>query len=200
MTKEFPIKMTDLPNMVDAFFVGDQDEQGWVIMSVSDQGRAYVDALFPDAHIAWRDTGADYLPADWHGFHINVPDVVAAIKTRLPLEITGGANLDEAHPATRWLTCSPTLSAAKVVVRPTLVMVAWKLFGATRDIEADSLAHGARMRRHYDRASRGQPRATAQIGHPSRLASLAPQDDATAPGATSPRSTAARAARRIRTA
>jgi hypothetical protein len=98
MTKEFPIKMTDLPNMVDAFIVGDQDEQGWVIMSVSDQGRAYVDALFPDAHIAWRDTGADYLPADWHGFHINVPDVVAAIKTRLPLEITGGANLDEAHP------------------------------------------------------------------------------------------------------
>jgi hypothetical protein len=97
MPKKFEIKMSDLPNMIDALFVGDHDEQGWVVMDVNDKGRACVDALFPNAHIAWRDA-SDSLPADWCGFSINVPDVVAEINTELPLDITRGADLDKANP------------------------------------------------------------------------------------------------------
>jgi hypothetical protein len=38
------------------------------------------------------------LPKDWRGFNINVPDVVANTETKLPLEITKGADLDYATP------------------------------------------------------------------------------------------------------
>jgi hypothetical protein len=37
-----------------------------------------------------------YCAADWHGFDLNLPDVVATMETTL--EITGGANLDKATP------------------------------------------------------------------------------------------------------
>jgi hypothetical protein len=84
-TRQFMLKKADLPNMVDALFVGVSDERGVVAMGVSDKGRVYVDALFPGAHIAWGDA-SDALPADWHSFSVNVPDVVAAIKTELPLD------------------------------------------------------------------------------------------------------------------
>lgn len=90
------INMTDLPQLIDALFIGDPDRPGWVIMEVNTKGRDYVDALFPNARIAWRDS--DLVPADWHGFSMNVPDVVRATETKLPLEITRGANLDEANP------------------------------------------------------------------------------------------------------
>jgi hypothetical protein len=46
---------------------------------------------------AWRDPG-DTVPADWHGFDINLPDVIATMETKLPLDIAEGANLDEATP------------------------------------------------------------------------------------------------------
>ena len=90
----------DLPNMLDALFAGNHDHfpNGWVIMEVNDTGRACVEALFPKAHIAWSAPG-DIVPADWHGFEVNVPDVVAALpETKLPLEITHGADLYEANP------------------------------------------------------------------------------------------------------
>ena len=96
-TKTFSIKMADLPNMVDAIFAGNHDDPGWVEMNVNDKGRACVDALFPGGHIAWSEPGVG-LPADWRGFDINVPDVVAEIETALPMDITGGADLDEAKP------------------------------------------------------------------------------------------------------
>ncbi|MGP0086133.1 MAG: hypothetical protein ACLP0B_21305 [Steroidobacteraceae bacterium] len=90
----------DLPNMLDAVFMGNHDHHpnGWVIMEVNEKGRACVEALFPQAHIAWG-TPSDIVPADWHGFEINVPGVVAALpETKLPPEITNGAKLDEANP------------------------------------------------------------------------------------------------------
>jgi hypothetical protein len=96
--KQFSVAISKLPNMVDAVFVGNHDKPGgWVIMEVNAKGRSCVDALFPDAHIAWGDPG-DVMPADWHGFEINLPDVVSAMPTKLPLEITKGADLDVANP------------------------------------------------------------------------------------------------------
>jgi hypothetical protein len=96
-TKSFKMAIADLPNMVDAIFAGNHDDPGWVEMNVNDRGRACVDALFPRGHIAWRKPGVG-LPADWRGFNINVPDVVAEMETALPLDITRGHDLDEANP------------------------------------------------------------------------------------------------------
>ena len=61
--------------MVDAIFAGNHDDPGWVEMDANDKGPACVDALFPEVHIAWRGPG-NGAPADWHGFIINIPDVV----------------------------------------------------------------------------------------------------------------------------
>jgi len=89
--------MTDLLNMVDAVFEGDHEMSGWVDIAVNTRGRECVEALFPQAYIAWRDARPGF-PADWRGFTINVPDVVSqAGPNKLP-DITGGANLDEATP------------------------------------------------------------------------------------------------------
>jgi hypothetical protein len=95
-SQRFEIGVPILSNVVDALFVGDHDRPGWVAMAVNASGRSCVDALFPDAHIAWRD--ADDLAPDWCGFDINLPDVVSATATKLPLEISGGADLDMANP------------------------------------------------------------------------------------------------------
>ena len=96
-SRRFDIDVSDLPNMVDALFVGNHEKPGWVSIAVNAKGRGCVDALFPQAHIAWRDAG-DLVPPDWHGFDINLPDVISATQTKLPLEITGGADLDAANP------------------------------------------------------------------------------------------------------
>ncbi len=52
-------------------------------MAVNTKGRECVEALFPYAHIAWRDAGPSF-PADWLGFKIHVPDV------RQPMSDFGG--------------------------------------------------------------------------------------------------------------
>jgi hypothetical protein len=96
-TKAFSIKMAGLPNMVDAIFAGNHDDPGWVEMNANDKGRACVDALFPEARIAWREPG-NGAPADWHNFIITIPDVVAEMETARALAITRGADLDEANP------------------------------------------------------------------------------------------------------
>jgi hypothetical protein len=57
-------------------------------MSANDKGRACV---------AWREPG-NGAPADWHGFIINIPDVVAEMETALALAITRDPDLDEANP------------------------------------------------------------------------------------------------------
>jgi hypothetical protein len=96
-TRKFKAKSADIPNLADAVFEGDHEMPGWVIMAVNKKGRECVEALFPQAHIAWRDAGSLF-PTDWQGFKINVPDVVAhAGPNKLP-DITGGASLDEASP------------------------------------------------------------------------------------------------------
>jgi hypothetical protein len=46
--------------------------------------------------MAWKDDCP--MPREWRAFSINLPDVVAATETLLPLEITRGADLDEATP------------------------------------------------------------------------------------------------------
>ena len=95
--RKFKAKSTDIPNLVDAVFTGDHEMPGWVVMVVNRKGCECVEALFPQAHIAWRDAGPGF-PADWLGFKINVPDVVSqAGPNKLP-DITGGANLDDARP------------------------------------------------------------------------------------------------------
>ena len=86
--KKIDVRLADIPNMVDAvfFFYPDHDGDGWVDMEANPQGRARIDALFPRAHIEWREP-APGLPEDWRGFNINLPDVVANTETRLPLDI-----------------------------------------------------------------------------------------------------------------
>ena len=91
--RKFKAKLADIPNLVDAVFEGDHEMPGWVIVAVNRKGCECVEALFPQAHIAWRDAGPGF-PADWLGFKINVPD---AGPNKLP-NITGGANLDDARP------------------------------------------------------------------------------------------------------
>jgi hypothetical protein len=93
------ITRTDFVNMADALFEGNHDDEqhGWVAMAANQKGRECIEALFPDACIAWRDPG-EGLPNDWRGFDLNLPDVIAATTTKLPLEITRGADLNAANP------------------------------------------------------------------------------------------------------
>jgi hypothetical protein len=88
-----------LPHMIDALFIGNHDRypNGWVTVAANDKGCACIDALFPEARLAWGAPG-DIGPADWRGFEINIPGVVAVMETKLPLEITRGADLDTVNP------------------------------------------------------------------------------------------------------
>jgi hypothetical protein len=95
--RKFKAEASDVPNLTDALFEGDHDMPGWVIMAANAKGCECINALFPQTHIAWRDAGPG-LPNDWRAFKINVPDVVSATGTKLPLEITHGDNLDDATP------------------------------------------------------------------------------------------------------
>jgi hypothetical protein len=98
-SKPFKAKLADIINLVDAIFDGNQEMPGWVIMAANAKGRECINALFPQGHIAWRATDPA-LPKDWRGFNINVPEVVSNTETKLPLEITKGADLDCATPDT----------------------------------------------------------------------------------------------------
>jgi hypothetical protein len=97
-SKKCKLKATDIPNMVDAVFDPDYEMPGWVLMFANAKGRDHVEGLFPQAHIAWREAGPQF-PDDWRGFKINLPNVVSATETKLPLDITGSCNLDHATPA-----------------------------------------------------------------------------------------------------
>lgn len=96
--KKFTAKMSELPNLVDALFEGNHAAPGWVFMNANVKGRECINALFPKAHIAWRESDYSWA-ADWQGFELNLPGIIAATETKLPLEITRGADLDEARPA-----------------------------------------------------------------------------------------------------
>jgi hypothetical protein len=91
--KALKINTSAIPNMTDAIFYGSEQpgRLGWVEMYVNNKGRDAVNALFPKAYIDWKPTSglrATWLPPDWFTFEINIPDVVAATETKLPLEIT----------------------------------------------------------------------------------------------------------------
>ncbi|MGA2311633.1 MAG: hypothetical protein ABSF87_04585 [Xanthobacteraceae bacterium] len=97
-SKTFTMKLGDLPNMVDAVFDGDQKMPGWVLMFANAKGCAHVDGLFPQAHIEWCELPPG-LPADWRGMKVNLPEVVSATQTNLPLEvIPAGRTIDDSNP------------------------------------------------------------------------------------------------------
>ena len=53
--------------------------------------------MFPSGHIAWRFHEDNLL--GWGEFSLNVVDCAGAMPDhKLPLDITGGARLDDAHP------------------------------------------------------------------------------------------------------
>jgi len=92
------MKLGDLLSMVDAIFDGDQRMPGWVLMFGNAKGCAHVDGLFSEAHIEWRELGPGF-PADWFSMKVNLPEVVSATKTNLPLEvIPAGRTIDDSNP------------------------------------------------------------------------------------------------------
>ena len=93
------MKLADLPNMVDAVFDGDHKRPGWVHMFANAKGCNHVDALFPQAQIAWRELPLPGLPDDWRSMRVNLPEVVSATTTNLPLEvIPAGRTIDDSTP------------------------------------------------------------------------------------------------------
>ena len=86
-SKAFTMKLADLPNLVDAIFDGDHKRFGWVHMFANAKGCNHVDALFPQARIAWRELPLPGLPDDWRGMKVNLPEVVLTTTTNLPLEV-----------------------------------------------------------------------------------------------------------------
>ena len=93
--KAFTMKLGDLPNMVDAVFDGDRRMPGWVHMFANAKGCDHVDGLFPEAHIEWRVLPPG-LPADWRGMRVNMPEVVSATSTHLPLEfVPAGSTISD---------------------------------------------------------------------------------------------------------
>jgi hypothetical protein len=95
--KRITLKRSEVVNMVNAVFRGDEDNPGWVSAFADAKGRECIEALFPNVPIPWADHHTDVLPPDWRILSINVP-AAATTETRLPLEITDGVNLDEAAP------------------------------------------------------------------------------------------------------
>jgi hypothetical protein len=97
-SRKFTATVSDIPNLTDALIEGVPEEPGWVFVAANGKGCECVISLFPSAHIEWRDPGPGW-PHDWKGFSLHLPRVVADTETKLPLEITGGCDLDEARPA-----------------------------------------------------------------------------------------------------
>ena len=95
----FTMKLADLPNMVDAVFDGDYKRPGWVHMFANAKGCGHVDGLFPEACIEWRELLLPGLPDDWRGMRVNLPEVISATKTNLPLDvIPAGCTIDDSTP------------------------------------------------------------------------------------------------------
>jgi hypothetical protein len=97
-SQAFTMKLGDLPNMVDAVFDGHHKMPGWVHMFANAKGCNHVDALFPQADIPWWQLPPG-LPGDWRGMKVNVPEVVSASTTNLPLHvIPAGRTIDDCTP------------------------------------------------------------------------------------------------------
>jgi hypothetical protein len=117
-------------------------------MNANDKGRACVDALFPEAHVAWREPG-DGAPADWHGFIINIPDVVGEMETARALAITRGADLDEANPDALALLLAIGVmrqGGRAAYFRAGQIEIVLPPFGTLKTVARTSTAHGPRLR------------------------------------------------------
>ncbi|MGA8612838.1 MAG: hypothetical protein WB760_14300 [Xanthobacteraceae bacterium] len=94
----FTMEMSDLPNMVDAVFDGHHKRPGWVHMFANAKGCDYVDGLFPHADIDWRELPPGF-PVGWRSMQVDLPGVVSATTTNLPLEvIPAGGTIDDCSP------------------------------------------------------------------------------------------------------
>jgi hypothetical protein len=108
---ELELRPADFLNMVDAVFDPDHEMPGWVIMAANKKGRKHIEALFPEARIAWREPGPGF-PRDWRGFKINLRDAVSGMKTKLALNII---------PAGHTIAdCTPEQHAALLALSVTL--------------------------------------------------------------------------------
>jgi hypothetical protein len=105
----FTIKWGDIPNMVDAVFDGDHKMPGWVLMFANTRGCCHVNGLFPEAHIDWHELPPG-LPDDWRGMRVNLPEVVSATKTNLPLEASRPNGPSKIAPWTNLHCFSPFLA------------------------------------------------------------------------------------------
>jgi hypothetical protein len=93
--QEFHASWDEVFQMADAFMSG--KPVGWVAVAANERGREGIQAVFPEANIAWRDPGEGW-PDDFQGFSFNIPDMASYMRHHLPLEITGGLALDDASP------------------------------------------------------------------------------------------------------
>lgn len=97
--KTVQANILEIGEMTEAIFGGvyAADQHGFVTIAASDKGRRAVEAVFPSGHIAWRFHEDNLL--GWGEFSLNVVDCAGAMPDhKLPLDITGGARLDDAHP------------------------------------------------------------------------------------------------------
>ena len=93
------IKMTpaELYESCDVVVRALPNDPNWTHIAANEDGRAAIEALFPETIFQWRDHPEDRYPIGWLQSSINLPDAVAHTPHRLP-PITGGAPLDEAMP------------------------------------------------------------------------------------------------------
>ena len=54
-TKTCHVTLSEVADMVDAIFIGNRDEHGWVAMWASAKGCGCINALFPQDEIEWYD-------------------------------------------------------------------------------------------------------------------------------------------------
>ena len=97
-TRTCRVTLSEVADMVDAIFIGNRDEHGWVTMWANAKGCGCINALFPQDEIEWYDDRTPQVPCDWHNCELNVPEAALTMENRLPLEITMDADLDAATP------------------------------------------------------------------------------------------------------
>jgi hypothetical protein len=98
--KHVNLSRAELYAFVDAVVAAVPDDPGWVHIAANQLGRSAVEALFPQVHFgdAWRDDPEDGFPSDWRQNSIHLPEAATRFVHNLPMDITGGASLDNATP------------------------------------------------------------------------------------------------------
>jgi hypothetical protein len=90
--KRIMLRQRDVPDMLDALFYGSEvpHRLGFVEMYANSKGREKINDLFPEAHIDWKPlpSGCPDQWAGWQTFEINLPEVIKAIPTNLPMDLT----------------------------------------------------------------------------------------------------------------